>query len=139
MKIKYFVIPFFIIVGMLFYVNFSKDANTPFLITQNEDGIEITENGIPVIFYQKKMKSLNDEYPRNNYIHPLYNLKGEILTEDFPEDHPYHRGVYWAWHQIYVADSMVGDSWVLDNFKNTIIETTTDVKENSVFLNLTSD
>jgi len=139
MKLKYLIFPSFIIVGIILYVNFNQNANSSFLIAQNENGIEISENGIPVLFYQKKMKSLNGEYPRNNYIHPLYNLKGDVLTEDFPEDHPYHRGIYWAWHQIYVADSMVSDSWVLDNFNNTIIESKVDINGHTVLLDLTSD
>lgn len=139
MKLKYLIFPSFVIAGIIIYVNFFQNSNAPFLITQNENGIEVTENGIPVLFYQKKIKSLNGEYGRNNYIHPLYNLKGEILTEDFPEDHPYHRGIYWAWHQIYVADSMVSDSWVLDNFNNTIVESKVDIEGNRVLLNLTSN
>src|SRR5688572_15782855 len=30
--------------------------------------------------------------PRAAYIHPLYGLDGELLTDDFPKDHTYHRG-----------------------------------------------
>lgn len=38
--------------------------------------------------------------PRSNYIHPLYGLAGEWMTEDWPVDHPHHRGIYWAWPEV---------------------------------------
>lgn len=37
---------------------------------------------------------------RSNYIHPLYGLAGEVMTEDWPLDHPHHRGIYWAWPEV---------------------------------------
>jgi hypothetical protein len=43
--------------------------------------------------------------PHSNYVHPLYGLDGEVLTDDFPEDHRHHRGLYWAWPHIRVGDS----------------------------------
>jgi hypothetical protein len=45
-----------------------------------------------------------------------------VLTEDFPADHPYHRGIFWAWHQLWVGDKMVADSWELKNFSQEILE-----------------
>src|SRR6185503_6680409 len=38
------------------------------------------------------------------YFHPLYGLDGEVLTDDFPKDHLYHRGMYWAWPHIKIND-----------------------------------
>jgi hypothetical protein len=49
---------------------------------------------------------------RSNYFHPLYGLDGEVLTDDFPQDHDYHRGLYWAWSHIRVGDEEY-DSWSL--------------------------
>jgi hypothetical protein len=49
---------------------------------------------------------------RSNYFHPLYGLDGEVLTDDFPQDHDYHRGLYWAWSHIRVGDQEY-DSWSL--------------------------
>jgi len=37
---------------------------------------------------------------RSDYIHPLYGLGGEVLTRDWPVDHPHHRGIYWAWPEV---------------------------------------
>lgn len=39
--------------------------------------------------------------PRSDYIHPLYGLKGEILTDDWPDaGHPHHRGIFWSWPEV---------------------------------------
>jgi methane monooxygenase PmoA-like len=38
------------------------------------------------------------------YFHPVYGLDGEVLTDDFPKDHVYHRGMYWAWPHIKIGD-----------------------------------
>ena len=46
--------------------------------------------------------------PRSNYIHPLYGLDGESLTHDWSPDHPHHRGIYWAWPEVGLADSAGG-------------------------------
>ena len=33
---------------------------------------------------------------------------GQVLTEDFPADHLHHRGIFWAWHQVYVGEKAMG-------------------------------
>lgn len=76
----------------------------------------VREAGRPVFFYQLAPKSLDGKYERSNYIHPLYGLDGEILTEDFPEDHYHHRGVYWTWHQVLIGDVRAGDPWLARRF-----------------------
>ena len=38
--------------------------------------------------------------PRSDYIHPLFGLDGEKLTDDWQKDHPHHRGIYWAWPEV---------------------------------------
>ncbi len=37
---------------------------------------------------------------RSNYIHPLYDLDGQVLTDDWPRADPHHRGIYWAWPEV---------------------------------------
>ena len=49
--------------------------------------------------------------PRSNYIHPLYGLAGEVITEDYPE-HPHHRGVWWSWPVVRWGDR-VADIWAV--------------------------
>ncbi len=51
--------------------------------------------------------------PRSNYIHPLYGLEGEMLTRDWPDGgHPHHRGIFWAWPEVYYGSEM-GDIYAL--------------------------
>lgn len=74
-----------------------------------------------VLVYQKKPKSLNGSYARANYIHPFYSLDGVPITEDFPEDHLHHRGIFWAWHQLYRSNIKFGDAWEVRDFEWEII------------------
>ncbi|MDO5968946.1 PmoA family protein [Flavivirga aquimarina] len=82
-----------------------------------DDGVLFKEGKDSILFYQTANKELNGKYKRSNYIHPLYSLDGKILTEDFPEDHPHHRGIFWAWHQLYIGDKRIGDGWIIKNFE----------------------
>ncbi len=82
-----------------------------FTFAADAQGVLVKESGRPVFFYQKATKSLNGAYPRANYVHPLYGPDGEVLTEDFPEDHLHHRGIFWAWHQLIVDGNRIGDPW----------------------------
>lgn len=51
--------------------------------------------------------------PRSDYIHPIYGLQGEMLTRDWPDGgHPHHRGVFWAWPEVYYG-SRLGDIYAL--------------------------
>lgn len=49
---------------------------------------------------------------RTSYIHPLFGPDGEALTDDFPKDHFHHRGLYWAWPDVWIGDERV-DQWHL--------------------------
>lgn len=80
------------------------------------DGAWIKEAGEKVLFYQAETKSKDGEYPRANYIHPLYNVDGTELTEDFPKDHPHHRGIFWTWHQVIIGEKKIGDAWLCKDF-----------------------
>lgn len=83
-----------IILGVL---NSCQRDRASFTFSYTGQGIELSEGGAPVFFYQREPKSLDGTYVCNNYIHPLYSPAGDILTEEFPAGHPYHRGVFWAW------------------------------------------
>ena len=84
--------------------------------TESKEGILVREGDVPVLFYQRKTKSLEGKYARAHYIHPLYDLNGNVLTEDFPPDHLHHRGIFWAWHQVWIGNQKIGDPWSIENF-----------------------
>lgn len=86
-----------------------------FKYIQTTNGIEIYEKEKKVLFFQQAPKKLNDKYERAGYVHPLYGLNNEILTDDSPIDHPYHRGIFWAWHQIIQNNKQIADGWTSTN------------------------
>lgn len=49
---------------------------------------------------------------RSSYLHPIYGLDGEVLTDDFPEDHLHHRGLFWSWPHVGI-DGQQYDLWML--------------------------
>ena len=80
---------------------------------ESEEGVLILEDGAKVLFFQRQPKDLAGRFRRANFVHPLYDLDGQVLTEDFPADHRHHRGVFWAWHQVWLGDmQLAGDPWV---------------------------
>jgi len=92
-----------------------ESVSPPIRIVETEEGFAFFEGEEKVLFYQRRPKSLDGKYSRCHYIHPLYGVDGEILTEDFPSDHLHHRGIFWAWHQVFVGDKRVGDGWSLED------------------------
>ena len=95
----------------------------PLASRTDDQGIEIRQGDERVLFYQVKPKSLNGKFQRASYIHPLYSLDGNPMTEDFPRDHPHHHGIYSAWHQVIVGDTVVGDGWTGKNVSLDVIDT----------------
>ena len=94
-----------------FFIFINPITAQQFSYKKSSEGIEISENNKPVLFYQTKPKSVGGKYEKSGYVHPLYDLAGNVLTEDMPEDHPFHRGIFWAWHQIIVDGKNIADGW----------------------------
>ena len=84
------------------------------------DGFWVMEDDQKVMFFQRKENDSIPRYARNNYFHPIYDLNGKVITEDFPKDHPHQRGLFWAWHEIVLDGEKIADQWELDNFKEVI-------------------
>lgn len=80
-------------------------------LKKGDGGLWILDGQKKIAFYQKE--SMNLERGRVNYLHPLYLPDGTVVTENAPVDHPHHRGVFWAWHQILIDGESVADGWML--------------------------
>lgn len=89
---------------------------------KTDTGILIKEGPTQVFFYQVEPESKNGQYERNNYIHPLWGIDGNVLTENFPDDHPHHRGIFWAWHQVWIDGKRIADGWEILNFTQEVTE-----------------
>ena len=97
-----------------------------FTFQETKQGVQVLDAGKPVLFYQREPKPNQEEFTFNNYIHPLYGFSGDTVTEEFPIDHIHHRGIYWAWHQVFVAGQSVGDAWTMTNIKQEVSSVTTE-------------
>ena len=100
------------------------------LATQSTpEGVLVTDSGQKVLFFQKKPRSLDGEYERAGYVHPLWDLDGNVLTEDFPDDHKHHRGIFWTWHQLSVGGKRVGDPWLCRDFLSDVRSATPVIRD----------
>ena len=132
LKFKTFIL--FLILIVL--VGCGTTFNETFVFEKTPQGVALYENKQPVFFYQKEPKTPDGVNYFNNYLHPLFSLEGDTLTEEFPSDHPYHRGIFWAWHQLYVNDESIGDGWIMDNISQDVVDLKTKVNKSSAQLSL---
>lgn len=114
-----------------------NNSKTSFSFVETDEGLELLDNELPVFFYQREPKSSSGEYICNNYIHPLYSLSGDTLTEEFPSDHPYHRGIFWTWHQLYIGNNSIGDGWINDGIIQEVISVANAVENDRARIDLT--
>ncbi len=109
--------------------NFSSDnfqlspsnMDSPFSFHEDEKGrLLIKENEDPVMAYQyiqKLEKGVPERYKRSTYVHPLYDLEGRVITDDFPQDHYHHRGLSWNWPKVWVNEKRY-DLWHIYGIRN---------------------
>jgi len=66
--------------------------------------VDVSEGGIPILRYSHGVtevpEGIGKEFCRGDYVTALYGLEGQLLTEDYPKDHPHHRAVNWSWATI---------------------------------------
>ena len=84
-------------------------ASPPALFAFTDDKtatLRLTEHDKPVLAYNygvitdEKVPKSDNRRSRACYIHPLWGVNGEVLTDDFPKDHYHHHGVFWAWPHV---------------------------------------
>ncbi len=92
-------------------------------IASGGEGVRFLDDGRPVLVYQPRPQSRDGGHTRAGFVHPLWGLGGEPLTQVFPDDHPHHHGVFWAWHQLWVGDRRAGDPWVTQDFLAVVQQT----------------
>ena len=118
----------------LFFVGRHTYGQTLSTVSAN-GGVWVLEEGRHVLFYQFQPKTVDGQYERAGYVHPLYTLKGNVLTENGPADHPYHRGIFWAWHQIWLNGKKIADGWMSEHISWQPIRLRTKQSDTSVIIN----
>ncbi|HEY5912621.1 MAG TPA: DUF6807 family protein [Verrucomicrobiae bacterium] len=69
----------------------------------SEKSLALWEGAKPVFVYNYRVirkEGVPADRARSTYLHPVYGLDGEVLTDDFPKDHYHHRGLFWAWPHV---------------------------------------
>lgn len=99
----------------------AQPEDSPFTIEEDATAgvLVVSESGRPVLHYNFG-DQLKDGIPadrtRSCYIHPLFGLDGEVLTDDFPTDHHHHRGLSLMWPRLKVGETDF-DQWHIDGLR----------------------
>ena len=81
-----------------------------------DTGLTISDRGASVLTYNFGTITKNEipekEHRRSRacYVHPVWGLNGEVLTDDFPKDHYHHHGVFWTWPHVGIGEKQ-HDLW----------------------------
>lgn len=83
---------------------FGLVATSPIHYVEGDGYVDVSEGGIPILRYSYEAtevpEGIGKEYARGDYVSALYGPEGQLLTEDYPKDHPHHRAVNWSWATI---------------------------------------
>jgi hypothetical protein len=86
-----------------------------------DQSVALFEGSRPVFVYNHGIiqppAGVPADRARSSYVHPLYGLDGEVLTDDFPKDHFHHRGLFWAWPHVRIGDQHY-DLWMLKGIRH---------------------
>jgi len=80
-----------------------------------DKSLGLYEGERPVLVYNHGMilkEGVPERYRRACYLHPVYGLDGEVITEDFAKDHRHHRGIFWAWPHIKIGGGKEVQTWI---------------------------
>jgi hypothetical protein len=97
-----------------------ETPSTGFRLTESAGALQVHEGNRPVLAYNfgvQRKAGVPEDRARSCYIHPLYGLDGEILTDDFPRDHYHHRGLFWAWPHVRIEGKEY-DLWMLRGIRH---------------------
>lgn len=103
-RISFFILVFCVLMTGLVSAQTEKES----FRFEMQDGklLALFEGDSPVLSYRYDMVE-HEHVPKANgrrwagcYVHPLYGLNGEILTENAPKDHFHHHGIFWTWPHV---------------------------------------
>ncbi|HOZ47429.1 MAG TPA: PmoA family protein [Candidatus Hydrogenedentes bacterium] len=103
--------------AMVAYGELTIEDDQAKTLTILEDGQKVLSYNYGRIDPPPDSEADKERYWRESYVHPLYGLDGEIMTQDFPPDHFHHRGVFWTWPGCKVGDRPM-DLWSVDGARH---------------------
>lgn len=100
---------------------------TPFQLEDVDDkSLKLLEAGKPVAVYNhgvitcERVPKKNHRRRRGCYVHPVWGLSGEVLTDDFPPDHYHHHGIFWTWPHIGI-EGQEYNLWMGNNIQDRFV------------------
>jgi hypothetical protein len=93
----------------------------------DDKSLELRDAGRPVLVYnfgaitRAWVPAKDNRRSRGCYVHPLYGLNGEVLTESAPKDHYHHQGVFWAWPHVTIAGHPY-DLWTYKDIQQKFVQ-----------------
>ncbi len=106
----------------------TANARAGFRLDDLDDkSLKLFDGESPVLVYNHGMITA-DHVPENDprrrracYVHPVWGLSGEILTDDFPRDHYHHHGIFWTWPHVKI-DGREYDLWADRGIKQRFVK-----------------
>ena len=107
--------------------NPSGAASTGFHFTEpNGKSLGLWDGKLPVLVYNygvitdERVPKTDSRRSRGCYIHPVYGLNGEVITDDFPKDHYHHHGIFWSWPHVDIGGHEF-DLWMYKNIEQRFV------------------
>ncbi len=71
-------------------------------VAEEQGDLKLTVSGQPVFYYHLNRAAvprddIKPEYLRAGYIHPVFSPTGQLVTDDYPSNHPHHHGIWTPW------------------------------------------
>ncbi|MBN1394157.1 MAG: PmoA family protein [Pirellulales bacterium] len=95
-------------------------------VAVDDKSLRVDEGERPVLVYNHG-EIVGSQVPehdwrraRSCYVHPVWGLDGERLTDDFPSDHYHHHGIFWAWPHVEI-DGRDYDLWTCSNIRQRFV------------------
>jgi len=91
-------------------MEFVEDPATSGVITLHDGNGKVFSYN----FGEKLPAGVDSKFIRSSFLHPIWDLNGNILTDNFPKDHFHHHGVFWGW-PIVKTRGVTTDNWMHGN------------------------
>jgi hypothetical protein len=94
------VIKAFFLITMTGLLGIAARAQFTFVEDPAKGTLTIRDGKTEVLTYcfgDQLKPGVDPRYTQSCYIHPLFSLDGQVLTDDSPADHLHHHGLFWTW------------------------------------------
>jgi len=88
-------------------MEFVEDPDTSGVVTLNDDSSKVFSYN----YGEKLPAGVDSKFTRSSFLHPIWDLNGNVLTDNFPRDHYHHHGVFWGW-PIVKTRGVTTDNWM---------------------------